>query len=65
MPNYTWDIDPIAIQFDKGTLMMVVGAVAVLMLLVGLAKKQTDLAVFGLFLGAVIALLNNFVPDPV
>jgi len=65
VPNYTWDIDPIAIQFDKGTLMMVVGAVAVLMLLVGLAKKQTDLAVFGLFLGAVIALLNNFVPDPV
>ena len=65
MPNFTWDIDPIAVQFDKGTLMMVVGAIAALMLIVGLAKKQTDLAVFGLFLGAVIALLNNFVPDPV
>ncbi len=65
MPNFTWDIDPIAIQFDKGTLMMVVGAIAALMLVVGLAKKQTDLAVFGLFLGAVLALLNNFVPDPV
>lgn len=65
MPNFTWDIDPIAIQFDKGTLMMVVGAIAALMLVIGLAKKQTDLAVFGLFLGAVIALLNNFVPDPV
>ncbi len=45
--------------------MMVVGAVAALMLVFGLAKKQTDLAVFGLFLGAVLALLNNFVPDPV
>ena len=65
MPNFTWDIDPIAIQFDKGTLMMVIGAIAALMLVVGLAKKQTDLAVFGLFLGAVLALLNNFVPDPV
>lgn len=65
MPNYTWDIDPIAVQFDKGTLMLVVGAVAALMLVVGLAKKQTDLAVFGLFLGVIIALLNNFVPNPV
>lgn len=45
--------------------MLVVGALAALMLIVGLAKKQTDLAVFGLFLGAVIALLNNFVPDPI
>lgn len=65
MPNFTWDVDPIALQFDKGTLMMVVGGLAALMLLFGLAKKQTDLAVFGLFLGAVLALLNNFVPDPV
>lgn len=65
MLNFTWDVDPIALQFDKGTLMMVLGGLAALMLIFGLAKKQTDLAVFGLFLGAVLALLNNFIPDPV
>ena len=65
MPNFTWDIDPIAIAIDKGNLMMALGAIAALMLVVGLVKKQSDLSVFGLFLGGVVVLLNNFVPDPV
>lgn len=44
---------------------MVVGAIAALMLVVGLLKKQTDLAVFGLFMGAILALASNFLPDPI
>lgn len=65
MPNFTWDVDPVAIEIEKGTLMLVLGGLAALMLLLGLMRRQSDLSVFGLFLGAMVALLNNFVPDPV
>jgi prolipoprotein diacylglyceryl transferase len=65
VPNFTWDVDPVAIQIDKSNLILALGALAVLMLLIGIVKKQSDLSVFGLFLGGVVALLNNFVPDPV
>lgn len=44
---------------------MVVGAIAVLMLVVGLAKKQTDLAVFGLFMGAILLFASDYLPDPI
>src|SRR5690606_30685260 len=44
---------------------MVVGAIALLMLIVGLTKKQTDLAVFGLFMGAVLLFASDYLPDPI
>lgn len=44
---------------------MVVGAIAALMLIIGVVKKQTDLSVFGLFMGAILALASNFLPDPI
>lgn len=65
MPNFTWDLGPIALEIPKGPLMMVVGGIAVLMLIVGLLKKQTDLAVFGLFMGAILAFASNYLPDPI
>jgi len=63
--NFTWDQGPIAFPIPKDPMLMVVGAIAALMLIVGLVKKQTDLSVFGLFMGAVLALASNFLPDPI
>ncbi len=65
MPNFEWDLGPIALELPKGPLLMVVGAIAVLMLVVGLAKKQTDLAVFGLFMGAILLFASDYLPDPI
>ncbi len=65
MPNFEWDLGPIAVELPKGPLLMVVGAIAVLMLVVGLAKKQTDLAVFGLFMGAILLFASDYLPDPI
>lgn len=44
---------------------MVVGAIALLMLIIGVVKKETDLSVFGLFMGAVLAVASSFLPDPI
>jgi phosphatidylglycerol:prolipoprotein diacylglycerol transferase len=65
VPNFEWDLGPIALELPKGPLLMVVGAIAVLMLVVGLAKKQTDLAVFGLFMGAILLFASDYLPDPI
>ncbi len=65
MPNFTWDLAPIAVEIPKEPLLMVIGALAALMFVFGLAKKQTDLAVFGLFLGALLLLVSSYLPDPV
>lgn len=65
MPTFEWDLGPIALELPKGPLLMVVGAIAVLMLVVGLAKKQTDLAVFGLFMGAILLFASDYLPDPI
>lgn len=64
MPNFTWDVGPIAVELPKGPLLLFVGGIAVLMLLFGLIKKQNDLTTFGLFMGAVIAVASSFLPDP-
>ncbi len=64
MPNFTWDIDPLAVQISKGPLLWVVGGIALVMLLTGLAKKQGDVALFGLFMGAILAVASKFLPDP-
>jgi prolipoprotein diacylglyceryl transferase len=65
VPNFTWDIDPLAVAIPKGPLLWVVGGIALLMLLSGLAKKQGDVALFGLFMGAILAVASKFLPDPV
>jgi prolipoprotein diacylglyceryl transferase len=65
VPTFTWDIDPLAVTIPKGPLLWVVGGIALLMLLSGLAKKQGDVALFGLFMGALLAVASKFLPDPV
>lgn len=65
MPNFTWDLGPIAFEIPKGPLLMVVGAIALIMLITGLVRKENDLTVFGLFVGAVLALASGYLPDPI
>jgi phosphatidylglycerol---prolipoprotein diacylglyceryl transferase len=63
--NFTWDVGPTALEIPKGPLLLFVGGVAVLMLLYGLIKRQNDLTIFGLFMGALIAVVSSFLPDPI
>lgn len=65
MPNFTWDVGPIALEIPKGPLLMVVGAIALIMLITGIVRKENDLTVFGLFVGAVLALASGYLPDPI
>ncbi len=65
LPSFTWDLDPIAVQIPKGPLLVVLAGVAAIMLVSGLVKKQGDVALFGLFMGIVLAVAYNFLPDPV
>jgi phosphatidylglycerol---prolipoprotein diacylglyceryl transferase len=65
VPNFTWDMGPTALEIPKGPLLLFVGGVAILMLLYGLIRKQNDLTVFGLFMGALIGVVSSFLPDPI
>jgi phosphatidylglycerol---prolipoprotein diacylglyceryl transferase len=65
VPKFTWDMGPTALEIPKGPLLLFVGGVAVLMLLYGLVRKQNDLTVFGLFMGALIGVVSSFLPDPI
>ena len=65
MIEFTWDKGPIAVPIPKEPMLMVVGAIAALMLIIGVVKKQTDLSVFGLFMGAILALASNFLPETI
>ena len=65
MPNFTWDVGPTAAEIPKGPLLLFVGGVALLMLLTGIVKKQNDLSIFGLFLGAVLAVASSFLPEEI
>lgn len=65
MPNFTWDVSPIALEIPKGPLLLFVGGIALLMLITGVVKKQNDLSVFGLFMGAVLALASSYLPEAV
>lgn len=63
MPNFTWEQSPIAFGVPKGPLLLFVGGFALLMLIVGIVKKQSDLSIFGLFVGGVLALASNWMPE--
>lgn len=65
LPTFTWDVDPIAFSIPRGPLLLVVGGIAVVMLVTGLAKRQGDVALFGLMMGAILAVASQFLPDPI
>jgi phosphatidylglycerol:prolipoprotein diacylglycerol transferase len=65
VPNFTWSVDPIALEIPKGPLLLVVGAIAALMLITGLVKRENDLSIFGLFMGAVLLIASSYLPDPI
>lgn len=65
MPNVTWTVDPVALEIPKGPLLLVVGAIAALMLITGLMRRENDLSIFGLFMGAVLLVASSYLPDPI
>lgn len=65
LPTITWDADPIAFAIPRGPLLLVVGGIALVMLITGLAKRQGDVARFGLLMGAIVAIFAQFLPDPI
>lgn len=65
VPNFTWDVGPNAVEIPKGPLLLVVGAIALLMLITGLTKKQSDVTLFGLVMGAILLVASNSLPDEI
>lgn len=65
LPSFTWDASPIAFEIPRGPLLLVVGGIAAVMLISGLAKRQGDVALFGLMMGAILAVASQFLPDPI
>jgi len=65
LPSFTWDASPIAFEIPRGPLLLVVGGIALVMLISGLAKRQGDVALFGLMMGAILAVASRFLPDPI
>lgn len=65
MLNFTWNVDPVALEIPKGPLLFVVGAIAALMLITGLTRRENDLSIFGLFMGAVLLVASSYLPDPI
>jgi prolipoprotein diacylglyceryl transferase len=65
LPSITWDNDPVALEIPRGPLLLVLGGIAAVMLVTGLAKKQGDVTLFGLMMGAILAVASQFLPDPI
>ncbi len=65
VPSFEWTIDPVAFHIPKGPLLLVVGGIAAIMLISGLVKKQGDVAVFGLFMGGIMMIASQFLPEEV
>ncbi len=65
MPNFTWDISPIAYAFPRDTLLLTVSIIAGLMLVYSLIRKQSDLSIFSVFLFILAAIGSKFLPEEV
>lgn len=65
LPTFTWDNDPVALEIPRGPLLLVLGGIALVMLVTGLAKRQGDVTLFGLMMGAILAVASQFLPDPI
>lgn len=65
MPNFTWDHGPTALEIPKGPLLITLVGIALILLVMGIVRKQNDLTVFGLFMGAIVGIASSFLPDPI
>jgi len=63
LPSYTWDVDPVLFRMPRGYVSAAIGAIGVLMVLWGLAKKEREQLITGSIFGiAALGILSLMGP---
>ena len=60
LPSFTWDVDPVFWRMPRGAVAGTIGAVGLLMVLYGLAKKEREQLITGAFFAAAGLLIFQF-----
>ena len=60
LPSYTWNVDPVFLRIPKMGVAAAIGAIGVLMVLYGLAKKEREQLLTGAFFAAAGLLIFQF-----
>lgn len=63
LPTLTWDIDPIFLNLPRDGVTIVLGAIAAVSFVYGLAKKSSEQMVSGLFFAVFAGIVAKFMPD--
>lgn len=64
MPNFTWDVTPVAFGIPRNPALVVLALVAVVMFIAGMRSRQNDMSVFGLVMAVLTGIAYKFLPDP-
>lgn len=60
LPSFTWDIDPVFWRVPRAAVAGTIGAIGLLMVLYGLAKKEREQIFTGAFFGGAALLISEF-----
>ena len=60
LPSYTWNVDPVFLRIPRAGVAATIGAIGVLMVLYGLAKKEREQLLTGAFFAAAGLLIFQF-----
>src|SRR6186713_1456418 len=60
LPSFTWDVDPVFWRISRGGVAGTIGAIGLLMVLYGLAKKEREQVITGAFFAAAGLLIFQF-----
>jgi len=60
LPSFTWDVDPVFLRIPRGGVAGTVGAIGLLMVLYGLAKKEREQIITGAFFAGAGLLIFQF-----
>jgi len=60
LPSFTWDVDPVFWRIPRGGVAATIGAIGLLMVLYGLAKKEREQIITGAFFSGAALLIFQF-----
>ncbi|MEI9940748.1 MAG: prolipoprotein diacylglyceryl transferase [Pseudomonadota bacterium] len=60
LPSFTWDVDPVFWRIPRGSVAGTIGAIGLLMVLYGLAKKEREQIITGAFFAGAALLIFQF-----
>src|SRR6478609_1769468 len=60
LPSFTWDVDPVFWRVPRAAVAVTIGAIGLLMVLYGLAKKEREQVITGAFFAGAGLLISEF-----